>query len=122
MYNKINEKVINNFKIAPHFKLKEFECPCCNRVMVHPVLVDTLEQIRREWNKPITVTSGYRCAFHNIHVGGEETSKHRIGEAADITPFMADEIYDLAAVCRKHGDVLKVIPKPSRYYIHLELK
>lgn len=122
MYNKVNEKVINNFKIAPHFKLKEFECPCCNRVMVHPVLVDYLERIREEFGKPVYVNSGYRCVFHNIFVEGVEISKHRVGEAADISPHNNDDIYDLTRICRKYEDVLKVIPKPSRYYIHLELK
>ena len=35
-------------------------------------------------NKPISITSGYRCKLVNESVGSKETSQHRYGCAADI--------------------------------------
>ena len=49
-------------------------------------LVDNvLDPLREAWGKPITVTSGYRCAELNRKVGGTATSHHLKGMAADIT-------------------------------------
>jgi hypothetical protein len=35
-------------------------------------------------NKPISITSGYRCKLVNESIGSKETSQHRYGCAADI--------------------------------------
>lgn len=43
-----------------------------------------LQKIRDIYNKPIIVTSGYRCEKLNKAVGGSKTSQHRLGQAADI--------------------------------------
>ena len=49
-------------------------------------LVDkVLDPLREAWGKPITVTSGYRCAALNKAVGGSATSHHCKGMAADLT-------------------------------------
>lgn len=45
---------------------------------------DVLEPIRQKYNKPIIVTSGYRCAELNKAVKGVKTSQHLLGQAADI--------------------------------------
>lgn len=43
-----------------------------------------LEKIRQRYNKPIIVTSGYRCKKLNEIVKGSKTSQHVKGQAADI--------------------------------------
>lgn len=49
-------------------------------------LVDrVLDPLREAWGKPITITSGYRCAALNKAVGGSATSHHCKGMAADLT-------------------------------------
>lgn len=49
-------------------------------------LVDgVLDPLREAWGRPLTVTSGYRCAELNKAVGGSKTSHHCNGMAADIT-------------------------------------
>ena len=35
-------------------------------------------------NKPISITSGYRCKLVNDSIGSKDTSQHRFGCAADI--------------------------------------
>ena len=60
---KANNEVINN--------LKEL----CNYL---------LEPLREKLNKPIIVTSGYRCFELNKIVGGVSNSQHLEGKAADI--------------------------------------
>ncbi len=43
-----------------------------------------LQPIRKSYNKPIIITSGYRCPALNAKVGGSRTSQHSKGQAADI--------------------------------------
>jgi uncharacterized protein YcbK (DUF882 family) len=75
---------INDIDIAPHFKLSEFACPCCKRVMLHPLLLKKLVEFREMIGKPIYITSGYRCSEYNQKVGGIKSSYHLLGLAADI--------------------------------------
>jgi uncharacterized protein YcbK (DUF882 family) len=71
-------------QLSAHFNEDEFRCPCgCNQVVVHPALIDTLEDIREFSGIPIQITSGFRCAKHNAEVGGKPNSAHLLGEAAD---------------------------------------
>ena len=75
---------INNIIVAPHFNLSEFACPCCHRVMLHPRLLAKLLTLRDVLERPIYITSGYRCFEYNRKAGGVANSYHLIGLAADI--------------------------------------
>lgn len=44
-----------------------------------------LDPLREAWDRPITVTSGYRSPALNRAVAGAPTSQHLRGQAADIT-------------------------------------
>lgn len=74
-------------QLSSHFVSTEFDCHgsgCCSTTIVDPDLVVYLEKIREHFNKPITITSGYRCATHNRNVSGAVGSRHTKGDAADI--------------------------------------
>lgn len=48
-------------------------------------LMRTLEGVRTAvGDRPVVVTSGYRCERLNRHIGGSKTSAHMDGRAADI--------------------------------------
>jgi len=74
----------NNIRIAKYFRLSEFACPCCKRVMLHPKLLAKLIELRNILGKPVYITSGYRCTKYNQKIGGVVNSYHCIGLAADI--------------------------------------
>lgn len=44
-----------------------------------------LQVIRAYWNKPIIISSGYRCRELNAAIGGSDKSHHTLGLAADFT-------------------------------------
>lgn len=67
-----------------HFELEEFACPCCDDNEMDLMFVMALDKARESAATPFVVNSGYRCADHNEHVGGSETSSHLKGLAADI--------------------------------------
>jgi uncharacterized protein YcbK (DUF882 family) len=110
---------LNDFKLAEHFNLIEFQCPCCHAVMLSPSLVRRLERLRLVWGRAIIVTSGYRCARHNREVGGAERSAHRYGRAADVAVARADqERFRALASAEGFG---RVIVYPKRSFVHLEI-
>jgi uncharacterized protein YcbK (DUF882 family) len=71
--------------ISVHFDRDEFACSCgCGFDTVDTLLLEALESIRNEFEKPIKVTSGCRCMAHNRDIGGALNSQHKKGRAADI--------------------------------------
>lgn len=75
----------------PHFKPREFQCRCggrypgCEVLRIDEALLDLLEALRADLgDRPVRITSGYRCPEHNRAVGGTATSQHAAGLAADI--------------------------------------
>ena len=72
-------------QLSPAFKAREFRCrDGSDAIMIDQTLVVLLQAIREHFNKPITITSGYRTAAHNAVVGGAKSSQHLLGRAADI--------------------------------------
>lgn len=68
-----------------HFSQSEFKCKHCGQVKCDKELLAKMELLRTKLgNKPIVVTSGYRCPQHNKAVGGVKNSQHVEGKAADI--------------------------------------
>lgn len=81
-YNK-NEVVV----LSPNFKSTEFDCHgngCCSTTQIDEKLIEYAQNIRNHFNKPVTISSGYRCPIHNKNVGGATGSRHGKGQAADI--------------------------------------
>ena len=59
-------------------------------------ICQVLEEIRAAYtNKPIFVTSGYRCPRLNELVNGHKFSYHMDGRAVDITSSESDDFSDL---------------------------
>lgn len=74
--------------INEYFKYSEFDCKCgkCERPQGVPSqeLIDILTKIRKHYNQPVIINSGYRCEAHNKAVGGSANSQHFKGSAVDI--------------------------------------
>ncbi len=73
-------------KLSKHFNKYEFECHCgkCEIILPPKELLTVLEDVRSNFNRPVTIVSGYRCDKHNSNVGGAKGSKHKKGKAGDI--------------------------------------
>ena len=74
--------------INEYFKYREFDCKCgkCKRPEGVPSqeLINILTKIRKHYNQPVIINSGYRCEAHNKAVGGSANSQHFKGSAVDI--------------------------------------
>ncbi|MEK9723945.1 MAG: D-Ala-D-Ala carboxypeptidase family metallohydrolase [Rhodospirillaceae bacterium] len=79
----------NSTHFSPNFSKRELECKCgCETpaVIYHNLaaLALELEKLRAAVGHPISVVSGFRCAKHNLAVGGKSQSQHLSGKAADL--------------------------------------
>jgi len=107
----------NRWPLARHFLLSEFEEPGTHLVMVHPVLVQALDELREKYGHPIRISSGYRGAQHNADVGGVPNSLHLIGAAADLIETFGT--LDLLYECTKQLPQLLVIREVD--HLHVEV-
>jgi uncharacterized protein YcbK (DUF882 family) len=67
-----------------HFKPYEIACRHCGELGHDTDAMELLEVLRKLINKPMYITSGYRCPAHNAMVGGAPLSLHKTGQAFDI--------------------------------------
>ena len=71
------------------WKQSEFDCPCCGTGgdKMDPVLIEILDEVRKQVGVALTSNSAYRCPKHNSSpaVGSTSGSYHLKGQAADIT-------------------------------------
>lgn len=76
--------VENNIQLSKNFKLSEFACKHCGRIMVDMNLVYALQKMR-DIVGPINVEIGYRCPEWNKTIpNAAANSLHIHGKAADI--------------------------------------
>ena len=71
--------------ITKNFKTDEFACQCCGVSEMDVDFVKELQKLRDEYDAPMRINSGFRCADHNKNVGGSDSSSHLWGMASDIS-------------------------------------
>lgn len=81
---------------------------------------NVLDPLRESWDKPIIVTSGFRCKAVNDKVGGVATSQHTKGEAVDIdigTPEQNKELFDF--ICKSGITFDQLIGEKKFQWLHI---
>ncbi len=72
-------------KVSEHFNREEFACKCgCGFDTADIETVEVLEQVRKFFDAPVTISSACRCELHNKREGGSSKSMHLQGRACDI--------------------------------------
>lgn len=82
MDHKIDE--INWEKLAPYFKREEFACKHTGECRMRLKFMDKLLALRKIYNRPMVITSGYRHPTHPIEAKKKAPGEHTMGMAADI--------------------------------------
>ena len=110
--------------ISKDFSYREFESSAtaerkgiCNVITSFEVrdavkeLVDTvLQPLRDTWGKPLHINSGYRCPELNKAIGGQTTSQHLKGEAADVSCDNPAELARVAVLLHLPYDQIILYP------------
>jgi len=108
------------FMLTEHFSENELCCRCgCGQCQMNYRLLYILEKIRKEYGKPMHITSGYRCRAHNIAVKGTVNSKHMDGMAVDVACDDSKNRYELVSLALILG--IKGIGI-DRSFIHMDIR
>lgn len=85
---------------------------------------EVLQPLRVAYNKPIIISSGFRCAELNKLVGGKSNSQHLRGQAADIVPKDIDDLDILFELCKNLSsfDQLLYEKSKNKKWIHISYK
>lgn len=127
---------MNNIPTSEHFTIEELcrsQVAVCLGIDNEPKREDIIANLKRlafhtleavrllNGNKPITITSGYRCQRLNKAVGGVPTSQHQSGCAADFVVGSAEENRRLFEKIKSSGSVPfdQLILEPKAGWIHI---
>lgn len=127
---------MNNIPTSEHFTIEELcrsQVAVCLGIDNEPKREDIIANLKRlafhtleavrllNGNKPITITSGYRCKELNRAVGGVATSQHQNGCAADFVVGSAEENRRLFQKIKSSGSVPfdQLILEPQAGWIHI---
>ena len=108
----------------PHFSRAELQCRCgCGRMEMQHEFMRRLEKLRKKFDRPMRVTSAYRCPEHNSRVSKTgRDGPHTTGMAVDIQ-IAGEDALDLLFLAIGHGfsgvGVSQSGPHKKRF-IHLD--
>jgi len=88
--------------------------------MLHPLLLEKLEKLRKIIERLIHITSGYRCFEYNQKVGGVANSYHLIGLAADIK-VKDINLIELLEIC-ENIDFAGIGFYEKKNFLHLDVR
>lgn len=106
-----------------NFNQWEFTCKCgCGKCEIKEEVVAMCQALRDEIDRPIGITSGYRCPDHNKaleKIGASKSSGHMDGTEVDISAIDSTLRYSILAFAYDRG--VKRIGARYKSFIHLGL-
>ena len=103
----------------PNFKAYEFDCRHTGKNEMKHQFMQVLQAIRREYGRPMRVTSGYRHPTHPVEARKlRSDGEHTRGMCCDIACDNGHDRYRLVELALKHGITRIGIAKS---FIHLGL-
>jgi uncharacterized protein YcbK (DUF882 family) len=104
-------------KYAPYFSEAELRCKHTGQCHMQERFMDVLLAIRKEWGKPMKITSGYRHWSHPVEAAkGHKNGEHTKGLCVDVAITGGVEAAKLAMIAMKHGIVRIGV---ARTFLHL---
>ena len=88
---------------SKNFAADELKCSCCGSYGVQQWALDKLQQVRTEADRPLTITSSYRCPNHPVEAKKTKAGTHAQGIAFDVYVANGAERYQIMALGLKHG-------------------
>jgi zinc D-Ala-D-Ala carboxypeptidase len=102
-----------------YFSENELRCKCgCGEYYFNSGTLARLNKLRIEYNKPIPISSGFRCESYNIQKGYTQT--HASGQAVDIL-ISRKESYRLLKLAFLYGFTgIGIKQHGENRFIHLD--
>ena len=109
--------------LTPHFKIDEMKCRGTGICEMDQVFMELLERIRKEYGKPMIVSSGFRHPDYNEIVSTTgRTGPHTFGQACDIL-VSGNDVMVLQMIAKEMGMTgigVKQHGPHNKRFIHLD--
>lgn len=123
-------KLGRDYKISPHFKLREFQSKDgADKVLISDELLAKLEELRAylggDGVATVGINSGFRTEAYNRSIGGASGSRHTKGDAADVVCKQNGKRISgklICALCQTLGFKGVALNKGSGYSVHLDMR
>lgn len=105
-----------------YFSQKELACQHCGEYFFDEDFLSVLNEIRTVYNRPMVVSSGYRCPDHPIEQAKDNPGAHAKGKAVDIKVAGQDAI-DLVIAAGLNGITRIGVKQKGEWndrFIHLD--
>jgi zinc D-Ala-D-Ala carboxypeptidase len=106
---------------SPYFSDEELRCKHCKQQKMDPAFMDRLDSLRRKWDKPMVLTSAYRCPVYNTKVSSTgPKGPHTTGRAIDVVVRGADALWLLVLALECGFTGFGVQQKGDVRFLHLD--
>ena len=85
-----------------YFSIEELKCKGTDECQMDTEFMKKLEALRKEFNQPMIITSGYRHESYNQVIEGAKNSTHLYGKAVDVL-VSGKTAYRLMKLAIQHG-------------------
>ena len=85
-----------------YFTEEELKCKGTDECLMDKDFMSRLVALRKEFNEPMVISSGYRHASYNQVIGGAKNSPHLYGKAVDVL-VSGRTAYRLMKMAMQHG-------------------
>lgn len=99
------------------------QCPLCKREVLHkmePFVMEHVQAIREYFDRPMFITSAYRCDKHPIEAKKSKPGMHNTGLAIDIAVGNGAEAAAIIAYAIKHLAVVGFAYGGKHGFVHLD--
>ena len=107
---------------SEYFTEKELRCKGTGECNMDDNFMLKLEELRKKYNTPMIITSGYRHPAHNVAIGGSRYSAHIKGRAVDVSVSGKDalRLVRLALECGMTGIGVAQRGPHEKRFIHID--
>ena len=107
---------------SEYFTEKELQCRGTGECNMDDNFMLKLEELRKKYNTPMIITSGYRHPAHNVAIGGSRYSAHIKGRAVDVLVLGKDalRLVRIALECGMTGIGVAQRGPHDKRFIHLD--
>lgn len=111
---------MNWSRYAPYFTEAEFKCKHTGLCEMNEQFMDKLLELRKEFDKPMRISSGYRDKRHPIEAVKSTSGAHSTGNACDIAVSGEDALQILRLALSLGFTGIGIQQKGSARFIHLD--
>jgi len=109
-----------DWKNSAFFEQSEFLCSHTNQEKMDQGFINTLNELREKFDKPIYITSGYRDVTHPIEIVKGKGGAHTSGKAVDISVSRKDAYTLLKIAFELQFTGIGINQKGNSRFIHLD--